>query len=154
MAQMPILYGILFLILTHESKGATFGSFNLKEQDNENKTMSYQDLFYSRFMSTENDMSATSSMDDITTNVMISNSSSDSDGDIRYIKISSAIEIPETESIKLIFSALKVLWEAFLTSIKKGFMPSMERIRRDTSAVETSKGTIIYLNLTMSSVLG
>ena len=154
MAQMPILYGILFLILTHESKGATFGSFNLKEQDNENKTMSYQDLFYSRFMSTENDMSATTSMDDITTNVVISNSSSDSDGDIRYIKISSAIEIPETESIKLIFSALKVLWEAFLTSIKKGFMPSMERIRRDTSAVETSKGTIIYLNLTMSSVLG
>lgn len=59
----------------------------------------------------------------------------------KYIKISSSIEIPETESVKLVIDALKVLWDASLTSMWKGFMPSMERVRRDTSALESTKGT-------------
>ena len=59
----------------------------------------------------------------------------------KYIKISSSIEIPETESVKLVLDALKVLWDASLTSMWKGFMPSMERVRRDTSAFESTKGT-------------
>ena len=58
----------------------------------------------------------------------------------KYIKISSSIEIPETESVKLVIDALKVLWDASLTSMWKGFMPSMERVRRDTSAFESTKG--------------
>ena len=60
--------------------------------------------------------------------------------DTKYIKISSSIEIPETESVKITLDALKVLWDASLTSIWKGFMPSMERVRRDTSALESTKG--------------
>ena len=72
----------------------------------------------------------------------------------KYIKISSSIEIPETESVKLVIDALKVLWDASLTSMWKGFMPSMERVRRDTSALESTKGTNslvtifeVYLNI-------
>jgi len=61
----------------------------------------------------------------------------------KYIKISSSIEIPETESVKLVIDALKVLWDASLTSMWKGFMPSMERVRRDTSALESTKGFIL-----------
>ena len=60
--------------------------------------------------------------------------------DTKYIKISSSIEIPETESVKITLDALKVLWNASLTSLWKGFMPSMERVRRDTSAFESTKG--------------
>ena len=60
--------------------------------------------------------------------------------DTKYIKISSSIEIPETESVKITLDALKVLWNASLTSLWKGFMPSMERVRRDTSALESTKG--------------
>ena len=64
-----------------------------------------------------------------------------SEKEAKYIKISSSIEIPETESVKLVLDALKVLWDASLTSMWKGFMPSMERVRRDTSAFESTKGT-------------
>ena len=63
----------------------------------------------------------------------------------KYIKISSSIEIPETESVKLVIDALKVLWDASLTSMWKGFMPSMERVRRDTSAFESTKGNNSFL---------
>ena len=62
----------------------------------------------------------------------------------KYIKISSSIEIPETESVKIVLDALKVLWDASITSMWKGFMPSMERVRRDTSAYESTKGIESY----------
>ena len=62
----------------------------------------------------------------------------------KYIKISSSIEIPETESVKLVIDALKVLWDASLTSMWKGFMPSMERVRRDTSSLERTKGNVSF----------
>ena len=52
----------------------------------------------------------------------------------KYIKITNMIQIPETESIKLIMEILKVIWEAILTGITRGFMPTMERFRRDTSS--------------------
>ena len=51
----------------------------------------------------------------------------------KYIKITNTIQIPETESIKLIMEMLKVIWEAILTGITRGFMPTLERFRRDTS---------------------
>ena len=64
-------------------------------------------------------------------------------GETKYIKISSSIEIPETESVKIVLDALKVLWDASITSMWKGFMPSMERVRRDTSAYESTKGNLV-----------
>ena len=51
----------------------------------------------------------------------------------KYIKITNSIQIPETESVKLIMDILKVIWEAIMTGITRGFMPTMERFRRDTS---------------------
>ena len=54
-----------------------------------------------------------------------------------YIKITNSIQIPETESIKLIMEVLRVIWEALMTGLTKGFMPTVERFRRDTSS---SKG--------------
>ena len=61
----------------------------------------------------------------------------------KYIRISSSIEIPESESLILIMDAVKLLWNAGLESIKKGFFPTMERVRRDTSAVDSEKGFIL-----------
>ena len=51
-----------------------------------------------------------------------------------YIKITNSIQIPETESIKLIMEVLRVIWEAIMTGLTKGFMPTVERFRRDTSS--------------------
>ena len=53
---------------------------------------------------------------------------------IKYIKITNTIQIPETESVKLIMNVLRVIWVAFLTGLTKGFMPTVERFRRDTSS--------------------
>ena len=61
----------------------------------------------------------------------------------KYIKITNLIQIPETESIKLIMEMLKVIWEAILTGITRGFMPTVERFRRDTSP--SYKGFIVLL---------
>ena len=61
----------------------------------------------------------------------------------KYIKITNTIQIPETESIKLIMEMLKVIWEAILTGITRGFMPTVERFRRDTS--NSYKGLIFLL---------
>ena len=52
----------------------------------------------------------------------------------KYIKITNTIQIPETESLKMIMDILRVIWEAILTGITRGFMPTMERFRRDTSS--------------------
>ena len=52
----------------------------------------------------------------------------------KYIKITNTIQIPETESIKLIMDMLRVIWEAIVTGITRGFMPTVERFRRDTSS--------------------
>ena len=52
----------------------------------------------------------------------------------KYIKITNTIQIPETESTRMIMDILKVIWEAILTGITRGFMPTMERYRRDTSS--------------------
>ena len=59
----------------------------------------------------------------------------------KYIKITNMIQIPETESLKMIMDILRVIWEAILTGITRGFMPTMERFRRDTSS--SYKGFIL-----------
>jgi len=61
----------------------------------------------------------------------------------KYIKISSSIEIPESESLILIMDAMKLLWSAGMESIKKGFFPTLERVRRDASVEDTKRGFIL-----------
>ena len=55
------------------------------------------------------------------------------------IKITSSIEIPETEGIKMVMEAIRVLWRALMAGISRGFMPTLERVRRgaDRSRGET-----------------
>ena len=52
----------------------------------------------------------------------------------QYIKITSSIEIPETETVKLVMEAIKVLWRAAMTALRKGFMPTIERVRREADS--------------------
>ena len=52
----------------------------------------------------------------------------------QYIKITSSIEIPETETVKLVMEAIKVLWRAAMTALRKGFMPTFERVRREADS--------------------
>ena len=52
----------------------------------------------------------------------------------QYIKITSSIEIPETESIKLVMEAVRVLWRAVMAGLSRGFMPTLERVRRDADS--------------------
>lgn len=55
------------------------------------------------------------------------------------IKITSSIEIPETEGIKMVMEAIRVLWRALMAGVSRGFMPTLERVRRgaDRSRGET-----------------
>ena len=69
---------------------------------------------------------------------------SNSTSQTKYIKISSSIEIPESESLLLVIDALKVLWSAGITSVKNGLFPTLERVRRDTRA-DTKKGKMYLL---------
>ena len=98
----------------------------------------YQDLFYSKFFTTNNVHVDDEKAPKV--NNIVVDSNTYIDNATKYIKISSSIEIPETESVILVLDALKLLWNAAITSIKKGFMPSMERMRRDTTAANDSKG--------------
>ena len=61
------------------------------------------------------------------------------------IKITSSIEIPETEGIKMVMEAIRVLWRALMAGISRGFMPTLERVRRgaDRSRGETRIGVLI-----------
>ena len=60
------------------------------------------------------------------------------------IKITSSIEIPETEGIKMVMEAIRVLWRALMAGISRGFMPTLERVRRgaDRSRGETRVGVL------------
>ena len=143
-----IVWRKLFLItafahLTLEA--SPFGGYSSAE-DKDNSTTDknplYRDqsTFYSTFF-TSHDHGNNSKTNDVS--FVIDSSNAHNGTETKYIKISSSIEIPETESVKIILDALKVVWEAALTSIKRGFMPSMERVRRDTAAAESTKGSYI-----------
>merc|ERR1719462_652178 len=141
------------ILIPNVIKAATFGSFLVNssdenvesDHDSNTKKERYKEVFYSKFLSTiPVDDKPNNTEEPI--NVIIDSSSSSYDEDetsSKYIKISSSIEIPETESVTLILEALKVLWNAMMTSIMKGFMPNMERMRRDTTVTESSKAGFI-----------
>ena len=154
MTSLSLLFSII--LIPNVIKAATFGNFLVNSSDDnvesnhdsnpeKDRTVinGYKEVFYSKFLSTiPVDDKPNNQEEPI--NVIIDSSSSSYDKDetsSKYIKISSSIEIPETESVTLILEALKVLWNAMMTSIMKGFMPNMERMRRDTTATESSKGT-------------
>ena len=48
------------------------------------------------------------------------------------IKISSQIEIPNSEGMRLVVEALQVIWKALVKGLMAGFLPTMERVRRET----------------------
>ena len=135
---------IISTILTGSARCAHVGNYTDSYDDLDidfikNKSSpTYQDLFYSKFLTT-NDVHVDDEKAPKVKNIVVDNSTN-IDNATKYIKISSSIEIPETESVILVLDALKLVWNAAITSIKKGFMPSMERMRRDTSAAYDSKG--------------
>ena len=135
---------IISTILTGSARCAHVGNYTDSYDDLDidfikNKSSpTYQDLFYSKFLTT-NDVHVDDEKAPKVKNIVVDNSTN-IDNATKYIKISSSIEIPETESVILVLDALKLLWNAAITSIKKGFMPSMERMRRDTTAANDSKG--------------
>ena len=45
---------------------------------------------------------------------------------------SSQIEIPESEGLRLVIEALKVIWGAAVKGLLDGFLPTIERVRRET----------------------
>ena len=49
----------------------------------------------------------------------------------KTIKISSQIEIPESEGLRLVLEALKVIWEAVFKGLLEGFLPTVERVKRE-----------------------
>ena len=60
------------------------------------------------------------------------------------IKITSSIEIPETEGIKMVMEAIRVLWRALMAGVSRGFMPTLERVRR---GADRSRGETRILDL-------
>merc|ERR1719402_244785 len=134
----------MMILIPYMIKAATFGNFLVNSSndnvesdhdsnsDKERTRHGYKEVFYSKFLSTiPVDDKPNNPEEPI--NVIIDSSSSsydENEASSKYIKISSSIEIPETESVTLILEALKVLWNAMMTSIMKGFMPNMERMRR------------------------
>ena len=135
---------VISTILTGSARCAHVGNYTDSYDDLDidfikNKSSpTYHDLFYSKFLTT-NDVHGDDEKAPKVKNIVVDNSTN-IDNATKYIKISSSIEIPETESVILVLDALKLVWNAAITSIKKGFMPSMERMRRDTTAANNSKG--------------
>eukprot|EP00092_Neocalanus_flemingeri_P020491 GFUD01022198.1.p1 GENE.GFUD01022198.1~~GFUD01022198.1.p1 ORF type:complete len:199 (+),score=40.83 GFUD01022198.1:82-678(+) len=50
----------------------------------------------------------------------------------KTIKISSQIEIPDSEGLRLVLEALKITWGAAWKGVLEGFLPTVERVRRET----------------------
>ena len=141
---MIITITVISILFTGSARCAHVGNYTDSYDDLDidfikNKSSpTYQDLFYSKFLTT-NDVYVDDEKAPKVKNIVVDNSTN-IDNATKYIKISSSIEIPETESVILVLDALKLVWNAAITSIKKGFMPSMERMRRDTTATNNSKG--------------
>ena len=145
---MIITITVISILFTGSARCAHVGNYTDSYDDRDmdiikNKSSpTYQDLFYSKFLTT-NDVHVDDEKEPKVKNIVVDNSTN-IDNVTKYIKISSSIEIPETESVILVLDALKLVWNAAITSIKKGFMPSMERMRRDTTAANDSKGEDSY----------
>ena len=121
----------LLLMMVHCSGGATIPNIIQKNDANTNtaksiyKVVEFASYFFDKIMKEEEQEEEEEKAVEKTENVT------------QYIKITSSIEIPETETVKLVMEAIKVLWRAAMTGLRKGFMPTIERIRREA---DTSRG--------------
>ena len=114
----------LLLIMVHCSGGANIPNIIQKNDANTNtakslyKVVEFASYFFDKIMKEEEEEKAVEKTENVT----------------QYIKITSSIEIPETETVKLVMEAIKVLWKAALTGLRKGFMPTIERVRREADS--------------------
>ena len=115
----------LLLTMVHCSSGANIPNIIQKNDANTNqakslyKVVEFASYFFDKIMKEEEEEEKTVEK---TENVT------------QYIKITSSIEIPETETVKLVMEAIKVLWRAAMTGLRKGFMPTIERVRREADS--------------------
>ena len=114
----------LLLITVHCSGGANIPNIIQKNDANTNtakslyKVVEFASYFFDKIMKEEEEEKAVEKTENVT----------------QYIKITSSIEIPETETVKLVMEAIKVLWRAAMTALRKGFMPTFERVRREADS--------------------
>ena len=120
----------LLLIMVHCSVGANIPNI-IQKNDNDNtakslyKVVEFASYFFDNIMKEEEEEEkAVEKTGNVT----------------QYIKITSTIEIPETETVKMVMEAIKVLWRAAMTGLRKGFMPTFERVRREA---DSSRGRIL-----------
>ena len=117
----------LLLIMVHCSGGANIPNIIQKNDANTNtakslyKVVEFASYFFDKIMKEEEDEEEEKAVEK-TENVT------------QYIKITSSIEIPETETVKLVMEAIKVLLRAAMTALRKGFMPTFERVRREADS--------------------
>ena len=114
----------LLLIMVHCSGGANIPNIIQKNDANTNtakslyKVVEFASYFFDKIMKEEEEEKAVEKTENVT----------------QYIKITSSIEIPETETVKLVMEAIRVLWRAAMTGLRKGFMPTFERVRREADS--------------------
>ena len=115
----------LLLTMVHCSSGANIPNIIQKNDANTNpakslyKVVEFASYFFDKIMREEEEEEKAVEK---TANVT------------QYIKITSSIEIPETETVKLVMEAIKVLWRAAMTGLRKGFLPTFERVRREADS--------------------
>ena len=118
----------LLLTMVHCSSGANIPNIIQKNDANTNpakslyKVVEFASYFFDKIMREEEEQEEEEKAVEKTANVT------------QYIKITSSIEIPETETVKLVMEAIKVLWRAAMTALRKGFMPTFERVRREADS--------------------
>ena len=114
------------LIMVHCSGGANIPNIIQKSEPNTDtakslyKAVEFASYFYDKIMKEEREEEekAVEKTENVT----------------QYIKITSTMEIPETETVKLVMEAIRVLWRAAMTGLRKGFMPTIERVRREAGS--------------------
>ena len=70
------------------------------------------------------------------------------------IKISSQIEIPDSEGLRLVMEAMRVIWSAILKGMFDGFFPVIERVRRDTSSEWRKNFLLDWILDTIGALIG
>ena len=110
---MIITVTVISILFTGSARCAHVGNYTDSYDDRDmdimkNKSsLTYQDLFYSKFLTT-NDVHVDDEKAPKVKNIVVDNSTN-IDNATKYIKISSSIEIPETESVILVLDTLKLL---------------------------------------------
>ena len=70
------------------------------------------------------------------------------------IKISSQIEIPDSEGLRLVMEALRVVGKAAWSGMYHGFFPHLERVRRDTAQDWENNFLLDWLLDMLGAILG